>query len=101
MEWITLKQFAKMHGMSIYSAIKMVQRGDLESRSEIVDGVKVTYVKSNDSDNKSAATDNKRIEHKDNMLESSKSETQRLIEEISLLRDEISLLRSAIERIIT
>ena len=45
MAYITLKEYAIKNKISIFNAMKLAKRGKVESKTEIIDGKEVIYIK--------------------------------------------------------
>ena len=95
MEKITVKEYARLNGTSIYNVIKMIQRRELQGVTLEENGVKVNYVVLDEE----GGLEEPNVEPKKLPAPSSDSrETGSLAEEVAALREEVARLVSVVEQ---
>ncbi|WP_201351913.1 hypothetical protein [Hydrogenimonas urashimensis] len=96
MKKITVKEYAKLNRVSIYSVIKKIQRGELEGVTLEENGQRVNYVVLDDA---KTGDDPLPVSEQKRPLEPSGSERpDSPAGEIALLREEVARLRRLVER---
>ena len=88
MKKLTLREYARVHKLSYFNVMKMVNNGDVKSLTEQVDGKEVKYVIVDEEQEK-------RVSEK--IIETS-SQKLTLEEENELLKKEIERLKVELER---
>ena len=95
MEKITVREYARLNGTSIYNVIKMIQRGELQGVTLEENGVKVNYVVLDEE----GGSEEPNVEpEKLPSPPSDARETGSLAEEVAALREEVARLASVVER---
>ncbi len=88
MKKLTLREYARLHKLSYFNVMKMVNNGDVKSVTEEVDGKEVKYVLVEEEQEKRVS---------ENIIENS-SQKLTLEEENELLKKEIERLKAELER---
>ena len=88
MKKLTLREYARLHKLSYFNVMKMVNNGDVKSVTEEVAGKEVKYVLVEEEQEKMVS---------ENIIESS-SQKLTLKEENELLKKEIERLKAELER---
>ena len=88
MKKLTLREYARLHKLSYFNVMKMVNNGDVKSITEEVDGKEVKYVLVEEEQEKRVS---------ENIIETS-SQKLTLKEENELLKKEIERLKAELER---
>ncbi len=88
MKKLTLREYARLHKLSYFNVMKMVNNGDVKSVTEQIDGKEVKYVLVEEEQEKRVS---------ENILETS-SQKLTLKEENELLKKEIERLKAELER---
>jgi len=88
MKKLTLREYARLHKLSYFNVMKMVNNGDVKSVTEQIDGKEVKYVLVEEEQEKRVS---------ENIIESS-SQKLTLKEENELLKKEIERLKAELER---
>ena len=88
MKKLTLREYARVHKLSYFNVMKMVNNGDVKSITEEVDGKEVKYVLVEEEQEKRVS---------ESIIETS-SQKLTLKEENELLKKEIEHLKAELER---
>ncbi len=88
MKKLTLREYARVHKLSYFNVMKMVNNGDVKSVTEQIDGKEVKYVLVEEEQEKRVS---------ENIIENS-SQKLTLKEENELLKKEIEHLKAELER---
>ena len=88
MKKLTLRKYARLHKLSYFNVMKMVNNGDVKSVTEQIDGKEVKYVLVEEEQEKRVS---------ENIIETS-SQKLTLKEENELLKKEIERLKAELER---
>jgi len=88
MKRLTLREYAKLHKLSYFNVMKMVNNGDVKSVVEEIDGKEVKYVIVEEEQEKSVS---------ENIIETS-AQKLTLKEENELLKKEIERLKVELEK---
>ncbi len=88
MKKLTLREYARLHKLSYFNVMKMVNNGDVKSVTEQIDGKEVKYVLVEEEQEKRVS---------ENIIETS-SQKLTLKEENELLKKEIERLKAELER---
>ena len=88
MKKLTLREYARVHKLSYFNVMKMVNNGDVKSITEEVDGKEVKYVLVEEEQEKRVS---------ESILETS-SQKLTIKEENELLKKEIERLKAELER---
>ncbi len=88
MKKLTLREYARVHKLSYFNVMKMVNNGDVKSVTEQIDGKEVKYVLVEEEQEKRVS---------ENIIETS-SQKLTLKEENELLKKEIERLKAELER---
>ena len=88
MKKLTLREYARLHKLSYFNVMKMVNNGDVKSVTEEVDGKEVKYVLVDEEQEKRVS---------ENIIETS-AQKLTLQEENNLLKKEIERLKAELEK---
>ncbi len=88
MKKLTLREYARVHKLSYFNVMKMVNNGDVKSITEEVDGKEVKYVLVEEEQEKRVS---------ESIIETS-SQKLTIKEENELLKKEIERLKAELER---
>jgi len=88
MKKLTLREYARVHKLSYFNVMKMVNNGDVKSVTEQIDGKEVKYVLVEEEQEKRVS---------ENIIETS-SQKLTLKEENELLKKEIERLKAELEK---
>ena len=88
MKKLTLREYAKLHKLSYFNVMKMVNNGDVKSVVEQIDGKEVKYVVVEEEQEKRVSK---------NIIETS-AQKLTLKEENELLKKEIEYLKAELEK---
>ncbi len=92
-EFLTLKEYALKHKISIFQAVKLAKSGKVETKTKIIDGKEKIFIK-DDSIQESKDTKTQNQEHK-------KAITPELFyQELLNLKDEIKQIKSLLEKLL-
>ena len=88
MKKVTLREYAKLHKLSYFNVMKMVNNGDVKSLIEQIEGKEVHYILIEEEQEKRVS---------ETIMETSAKKLT-LKEENALLKQEITRLKEALER---
>ena len=88
MKKLTLREYARVHKLSYFNVMKMVNNGDVKSVTEQIDGKEIKYVLVEEEQEKRVS---------ENIIETS-SQKLTLKEENELLKKEIERLKAELEK---
>jgi len=88
MKKVTLREYARIHKLSFFNVMKMVNSGDVKSITEKVDGKEVQYILIEEKQEKKVS---------ENIIETSSNKLT-LKEENELLKKEIKRLKEELEK---
>ncbi len=92
MQKITVKEYARLNGVSVYEVIKRIRRGELQGVTEEENGIRVNYVVLDKTDT-SMKTAKSAVP-----ATPSTQERSDLAVEVARLREEVAELRALMER---
>jgi len=92
---ITVKEYARLNGVSVYEVIKRIRRGELQGVSLEEEGMKVNYVVLDESDGPVAAAESSA------QIAPPAGERSDLAAEVARLREEVAALRALMENCCT